>query len=107
MAGKYPADLLVKLTHQLKVATEFADQTAAPAESLLTAADLARVFGVNHEMMKRSLKFLKDLGVIRAIGMSPKRYRFDSYGFRELLQQEDHLSEPEKAYLDCLKTESL
>jgi DNA-binding Lrp family transcriptional regulator len=89
---KPPADntLLFKLAHQIQMATQFVDEGQASPEALMTSADLARVFGIEHEQIKKRLRQLKEMGIICIVGANPKRYRFDNYSYKQLLRQEGH-----------------
>lgn len=85
MTSPYQPDLLFKLAHQVLMATDFVDSGHASEEALLTSADLSRVFGMPHDKVKKYLVYLKNLGLLRPIGLNPKRYRFDRYQFKQLL----------------------
>jgi len=95
--------LLFKLVHQIQMATQFVDQGEASPEALLTSADLGRVFGVDHEQVKKRLRQLKEMGFIRVIEANPKRYRFDNYAYKQFLR---HGSDDEmiQAILDYLQS---
>lgn len=89
-------DELYKLAYQIERVTEVIDQLHSPPEALLTSSDLAKLFNLNRDHVKKHLRFLKEMGLVRAIGLSPKRYRFDFFHYRQLLNDlfdQDELSQ--------------
>ncbi len=83
MADEHTIEIRVKLLRQIRTVTEMVDNGMAESEALPTSADLARLFRLNHDTVKKHLKYLKDLALIRIMGMSPKHYKFDAYQFRQ------------------------
>jgi transcription initiation factor IIE alpha subunit len=79
-------DTLCEIVSLIEQATGVVEETHQ-MEFLLTSADLARKLRLDHERVKKMLKILKDLGLIQAIGLNPKRYRFDHFQYRQLTTQ--------------------
>jgi DNA-binding transcriptional regulator YhcF (GntR family) len=94
------ADLTLQLAMQIRAITVMADTLDTPDETLPTTAELARTLGVDHEAVKKQLKYLKETGLIRTVGMNPKRLRFDSYAYRSMLN-----NETEDSLLETLLTQ--
>jgi hypothetical protein len=70
------------LAHFLAIACDSAD------EDWPTSAELARLFNVKQEWMKKQLKHLQADDLIAPISVSPKRYRFSHYTWKHL--DDDH-----------------
>jgi DNA-binding GntR family transcriptional regulator len=77
-------NLLVQLAREIMRATEELADGGRSEDELPTSAELARHFNVRLDNVKKKLKILKQAGLIHAISVSPKRYRFDTYVFRSL-----------------------
>ncbi len=88
MAKINTEELLYQLTQEIRLITLFADQSGATVDALPTAADLARLFQIDRDLLKKLLNRLKEWQLIQAIGMNPKRFRFDQYQFQRLTSQE-------------------
>lgn len=99
--------LLIQLAHQLRQATQMTDSFHLGEESLMTSADLARLFGIKQDRIKPALRHLKELGLIQAIGLSPKRYRFDSYHYERMVLAPDDLPDETQAILTALAERAL
>jgi hypothetical protein len=77
---------LYKLTAQIRLMTEAIDRGEISSEAMFTSADLSRLFGIDRDIVKKHLRFLKNIGLIRPVGFSPKRYRFDHFYYRQFLK---------------------
>ncbi len=91
-------EVLLKLARHIQVATEASEEALNAPEMLLTSADLARLLKLDRDYIKKNLKFLKDLGLIRSMGLNPKYYRFDQFQYKQLLL-ETHEDEDAQAFL--------
>lgn len=100
-------ELLGRVLHQIRMTTLAVDEGVALPEALLTSAELARLFGTDHERTKKQLKQLRQLGLIRAMDVNPKRYRFDAYGYNEFMQADwdDATALALKAWLAEMETQ--
>lgn len=97
----YGNEHLYTLAHQILLATQYVDQERGSKDTLLTSADLARQLRLKHDYVKKQLRYLKDLDIIRPIGLNPKRYRFDTFRLERLLCEE-HTDEALEALLTRL-----
>lgn len=88
MAYTRSSEELFKIANQIRLLTEAIDRGEITAEALFTSSDLARLFGISRDTVKKHLKYLKDLGLVQTVGYSPKRYRFDHFNYRQFLQSE-------------------
>ncbi len=50
----------------------------------LTAVELARKSNIKIEIVKKKLTILKEKGIIRSSGISPKFWLFDDYNFQRM-----------------------
>ncbi len=87
MADPKRNEWLFKIARQLQMSTQMVESQGLSQDALLTSADIARLFGINHDMVKKILKQLKDMELIQPTGISPKRFRFDHYRFKTLLRE--------------------
>lgn len=76
--------LLNSILTEIIQATEAWSDGSLLEDELPTAAGLARKLNLRLDNVKKKLRLLKDEGLIRAISVSPKRYRFDRYTFKHL-----------------------
>jgi Fic family protein len=89
MKGQLTLAVYIELARALQANTRWVKQDGFGEESLLTAVDLSRVFGLEKERVKRALKQLQAWGLIQPVGFEPKRYSFNAYGLKQALHQ-DH-----------------
>ena len=50
----------------------------------ITTVELSKRLGLKSEIVKKKLKILFDAGIIRAIGINPKLWKFDDYFFQRM-----------------------
>ena len=50
----------------------------------ITALELARKINLKIDIVKKKLNILKDKGIVRSSGVSPKYWLFDDYGFQKI-----------------------
>lgn len=81
-------NLYYQIAATILEATNAFDAEQALEENLPSAAELARLFNARLERVKKDLRQLKQDGLIHAMSVSPKRYRFDRYVLKHL--DEDH-----------------
>jgi hypothetical protein len=84
MKAERRLQLLCELCQHIYDCTLDMHTTGIPDETLPTSADLARRYKLPGDDVKKLLKLLKDWGLIRPIGLNPKRYQFDEYHFPQL-----------------------
>lgn len=72
------------LVREIVWATEQLNTGACLEEDLPTAAELARKLKLRLDTVKKKLRVLKEHGLIHAVSLSPKRYRFDHWALRTL-----------------------
>ncbi len=77
-------ELLCRIAYEILIATERVVSEELSDDELLTAPELAKRFGIKLDKLKRKLKALRREDLITPISMSPKRYRFDFYTFRNM-----------------------
>lgn len=53
-------------------------------ENWITAIELAKMVGLSADVVKKKLTILKDAGIVRVKGLSPKYWKFDDYNFQRL-----------------------
>ena len=56
----------------------------------ITALELARKINLKIDIVKKKLNILKDKGIVRSSGVSPKYWLFDDYGFQKI-EEDDHV----------------
>ena len=81
-------EMLAQLAREILAATERLGEGECMEDDLPSSADLARKLNYRIDAVKKKLRLLKEAGVIRPVGMTPKRYRFDPWGLKSL--EEDH-----------------
>ncbi|MBY0450262.1 MAG: hypothetical protein K2X01_06520 [Cyanobacteria bacterium] len=77
-------ELQCLLLHHIFRLSQSLRQGESTLDELPSSAELARTYNLRVETVKKKLKHLLHLGLIHAISVSPKRYRFDPFGFSEL-----------------------
>lgn len=82
-----PDDICIQLAVEIYHRTQAVVSGQTEADSLPTAADLARVFGLKLDKAKKRIQSLRLDGLVQPIGMSPKRYRFDTFWLRDLTEE--------------------
>ncbi|MEI8388906.1 MAG: hypothetical protein WCG23_03365 [bacterium] len=50
----------------------------------ITALELARKINLKIDIVKKKLNILKEKGIVRSSGVSPKYWLFDDYGFQKI-----------------------
>jgi hypothetical protein len=90
MKAERRIQLLCEFCQHIRECSRDAHDSGTPDETLPTSADLARLYKVPGDDVKKLLKLLKDWGLIRPIGLNPKRYQFDDYQFAKLLDDPEH-----------------
>lgn len=75
---------LAKALFDLIVASS---QSAITPDDLITASQLTRELKQDSDRVKKVLRALKEAHLIRAIGMNPKRFELDKYGYQQWLNQ--------------------
>lgn len=77
-------EVFIALIREIAQATERLNQDEGVQEDLPTSAELARKLNYRLETVKKKLRILKAYGLVKAVSISPKRYRFDSWALHEL-----------------------
>lgn len=49
-----------------------------------TAQEIARRRNISTDEVKKKLKILSEAGLVRAVGMKPKRWQFDEYTYEQM-----------------------
>lgn len=65
---------------------EGTDTLAMPENTYPTQMELARLTGLDKEDLKKCLKRLNAWALVHPTGLNPKRYRFDEWQYRMLLE---------------------
>jgi predicted transcriptional regulator len=95
--------LIARMLSEIRSATEAMAHQDMPEELLLdtlpSAAELARLLDLRLEWVKKKLRILKHEGLIHAVTISPKRYRFDRYQFEHLVESVEGSDEHPLAFL--------
>lgn len=77
-------EMLSQLAHEILAATHRLSDDDGLEDELPTAADLARKLDYRLDAVKKKLKMLKDADLIQSTGMTPKRYRFNTWALKSL-----------------------
>jgi transcription initiation factor IIE alpha subunit len=77
-------ELFIALVREIVWATDRLNMETCVEEDLPTAAELARKLNYRLEAVKKKLRILKEQGLVHAVSLSPKRYRFDHWALRTL-----------------------
>ncbi len=85
-------ELIGLLVTDILAATRQWETEHIERDELPTAAELARKHKLRLEKVKKKLRLLKEVRLIEAVTINPKRYRFDWYALHAL--DEDHLLYP-------------
>jgi len=54
----------------------------------LTAVELSRKVNIKIDIVKKKLNILKDKGIIRCTGISPKFWKFDDFSFQRMSEED-------------------
>jgi hypothetical protein len=100
MSDSRQIDVLCRLAYEIQVAT---GSNGVHEDALLTSADLARQLQLRHDYVKKQLRLLKDMGLILPVGLNPKRYRFDTFRYRQLLLVDTAEDATMQAVMDSLQ----
>lgn len=76
--------MFIALVWEIAQATDRLSGETCAETDLPTSAELARKFNFRLEAVKKKLRVLKAQGLIQAISMSPKRYRFERWALHHL-----------------------
>lgn len=55
----------------------------------ITAVELAKLVGLNIDIVKKKLAILKDKEIVRSTGMNPKYWKFDEYNFQRMDEDDE------------------
>jgi transcription initiation factor IIE alpha subunit len=77
-------EVFVALVREIVRATDRLNAGDSEEETLPTSAELARKLNYRLETVKKKLRILKTNGLIHAVSISPKRYRFNRWALHEL-----------------------
>ncbi|MBX2861087.1 MAG: helix-turn-helix domain-containing protein [Vampirovibrio sp.] len=82
-------ELICQLARSIFDATNGLSAAENAEESLPSSVDLAKLTGISKDRVKKKLKVLMQLGLIRPVSMSPKRYKFERFAIYELPTDHD------------------
>ncbi len=58
-------------------------------ENWVTAVELAKMVELPVDIVKKKLAILKDTGIVRVQGISPKYWKFDDYSFQRMDENDE------------------
>ena len=58
-------------------------------ENWVTAVELAKMVELPVDIVKKKLAILKDAGIVRVQGISPKYWKFDDYSFQRMDENDE------------------
>jgi transcription initiation factor IIE alpha subunit len=77
-------EVFIALVQEIAQATDRLNADECVEEDLPTSAELARKMNYRLETVKKKLRVLKENGLIHAVSLSPKRYRFDHWALKSV-----------------------